>query len=175
MSRQEFLAKHAGTPQVRAAGYWNGKEIVINGGSSIDEHFAEVMVHEYTHVVVTELAGHGGPPRWFNEGLAENVRLAAIGQEGKIDERDRQNLAMLKKAGRLPSVMQLDAVFASMSAGVEVAYPLAAYAAAILIDKKGYSQYLDALREMKRTKAVQVIERNYMSVAELDKLVSDSL
>ena len=53
-------------------------------GVSPKTRFAQVMVHEFTHAVVTDLAGHGVPPRWLNEGLAENVRLAAIGLNGKI-------------------------------------------------------------------------------------------
>ncbi|HEY3447113.1 MAG TPA: hypothetical protein VGK67_12145 [Myxococcales bacterium] len=175
MTRAEFARRHAGTPQVRAAGYWNGHEIVINGGSSIDERFVQVMIHEFTHVVVADLAGHGVPPRWFNEGLAENARLSAIGLKGKVEDQDRQMLAFLKKQGKLPSVGQLDAAFVQLSAGAEIAYSLAALATSILIEKRGYSQYLDTLREMKRSNPMQVFERDYMSVAELDKMIGDSL
>lgn len=175
MTRDEFAAKHAGTPQARAAGYWDGRQIVINGGSAIDEHFVQVMIHEFTHAVVADLAGHGVPPRWFNEGLAENMRLSAIGTKGQIDERDKARLAHLKKSGQLPSVGQLDEAFISLNANAEVAYPLAAFATWLLVEKKGYAHYVDTLREMKRSRPPAVLERNYMSVAELDKTIAESL
>ncbi len=175
MTQQEFAAKHAGTPQARAAGYWNGQQIVINGGSSIDERFAAVMVHEFTHAVVSEIAGHGVVPRWLNEGLAENMRLAAQGLENKIEADDRQMLARLKRDGKLPSVGQLEQAFAQMSQGVQVAYALAAQAAAILVDKRGYRHYVDTLTEMKRGRAMQVFESNYMRLEDLDRLVAEAL
>ena len=48
----------------RAGGYWNGREIVVNGGEDIDEVFAETMVHEFTHAVVSDLSGNAAP-RWM--------------------------------------------------------------------------------------------------------------
>ncbi|MGC4113090.1 MAG: hypothetical protein QM765_00105 [Myxococcales bacterium] len=175
MTRAEFARRHAGSPQARAAGYWNGHEIVINGGSMIDERFVQVMVHEFTHAVVADLAGHGNPPRWFNEGLAENMRLSAIGMKGKISERERDTLLFLKKSGRLPSVAQLDSTFIQLGPGSEVAYFLAAHAAAILVERRGYTRYVDTLREMKRSNPEEAFERNYMRVEELDKLIAESL
>ncbi|MBI5549199.1 MAG: hypothetical protein HY901_35385 [Deltaproteobacteria bacterium] len=175
MTREEFLAKHAGTPLARAAGYWDGRQIVINGGSQIDERFAQVMVHEFTHAVVTDLAGHGGAPIWMNEGLAENMRLSAVGLRGRIDEGSRALLSALKKQGRLPSIDQLGASFAQMAEGVEASYALSALAAYILVEKRGYSEYIEALQEMKRQRAAQVVERRFMSITELDREIREAL
>jgi tetratricopeptide (TPR) repeat protein len=175
MTREEFAEKHAGRPEARAAGYWNGKEIVVNGGSTIDERFAQVMVHEFTHAVVTDLAGHGNAPTWMNEGLAENMRLCAMGTNGKLDERARFILLSLKKGEGLPSLGQLDPLFHSMADGVEVAYALSAQAVHLLIDKRGYGEYLDALREMKNHRPGQVIERHFGPLPEIDKEAQEGL
>lgn len=174
MTREEFAAKHAGTPQERAAGYWNGKEIVINGGADVNENFAQVMVHEFTHAVVTDLAGHGAPI-WMNEGLAENMRLHAMGLKGKVEEGARMQLSLLKKQGQLPSLGQLQPIFAGMGPEVGVAYALAAFAADLLVDKRGHNEYVDTLREMKRGRPDQILAKHYKALAEIDKEVQDAL
>ncbi len=175
MTREEYAAKHAGTPQSRAAAYWDGKQIVVNAGSSIDERFAAVMVHEFTHAVVSDLAGHGRPPRWMNEGLAENMRLTAVGLDGKVEERARLMLAQLKAQHRLPSLEELDAQFASMAEGVEVAYALSAMAVKLLVDRRGHAEYVEVLRELKARPPTQVLEQHYMPVPEIDRALQDSL
>ena len=175
LTREEYQAKHAGTPQERAGGYWDGKQIVVNGGATVDERFAQVMVHEFTHAVVTDLAGHGNAPIWMNEGLAENMRLSAIGFDGKIEERARQSLVAAKRQGKLPSLADLDPLFHEMAADVDIAYALSAAAVKVLVDKRGYTEYLDALREMKGHRPMPIVERHFMPVSELDKTVQDSL
>lgn len=175
LTSQEFAEKHAGTPMSRAGGFWNGQQIVINGGSAIDERFAQVMVHEFTHVVVTDLAGHGTPPRWLNEGLAENLELCVAGLNGKPHGSTLAMLASLKAKGRLPKLGELDPLFVSMASGVEVAYGLASVAAHLLIEKRGYREYVDALREMKRTRPLQVIEKYWGTMEQIERDVADAI
>ena len=175
MSREEYMGKYGATPMARASGFWDGHEIVVNGGAEVNESFAQVMVHEFTHAVVTDLAGHGNPPRWMNEGLAENMRLCAVGLNGKVEDRSRAMLAGLKKENRLPRLGDLEGAFAGMVQGVEVAYAMAAVAAGVLVDKHGYTEYLDALREMKRNRPTQVIEKHYMSLDEVEKALNDAI
>lgn len=178
MSRQEYMAAHAGTPQISAGGYWDGQKIVINGGSTLDERFAEVMVHEFTHAVVSALTEHGDMrvPRWVNEGLAENMRMSANGQNGRVSEGGRRALAELKKREVLPKLAELDAMFVSMGNGVEVAYLLAGVAAEVMVDKRGYSSYVDMLREMRRsTKPLEVVESYYSDLERLESDIVDAI
>jgi tetratricopeptide (TPR) repeat protein len=174
MTREEFSAKHAGTPLARAGGYWDGRQIVINGGSAIDEGFAQVMVHEFTHAVVSDLVGHA-IPKWMNEGLAENMRLSAIGLDGKLEERSRAMLSAMKEQQRIPSLNDLDPQFAAMAAGVEAAYALSALAVKLLVDRRGHAEYVEALRELKSRSPAQVVEQHYMPITQLDKTIHDTL
>ncbi len=175
MTRKEFMAKYAGTREASAAGFWDGRQIVINGGAELDQSFAEVMVHEFTHVVVTDLAGMGAP-RWLNEGFAENMRLSANGNEGRLPDGERTVLGQMAKAGRLPKLSQLDRMLLGMGPDVRVAYAVAGEAVRRLIDQRGYSEFLDLLRDLKRSgRPLEQIERHFMSLERLEQELADAL
>ena len=54
-----------------SGGLYDGKiRLPIGGASELGEQLRAVLVHEYTHVVVRDIA-NGNCPMWLNEGLAE--------------------------------------------------------------------------------------------------------
>ena len=172
LSFQEYQAAYGGTPQAGAAGFWDGQKIVINGGSTVDERFAEVMVHEFTHTVVTDLAGHGRVPRWVNEGIAENMRLKASGGDGRPSEGELALLTAHHKQGRLPKLgAELDAKLLAMGSEVHVGYVMSALAAKVMIDKRGYTTYVDMMRAMGKTPRPLSLVEKY--IAPLDRLTQD--
>ena len=57
-----------------------------------------------------------------------------------------------------------------------MAYALSAEAVRILIDQRGYTEFLDMLRELRRApRPWPVVERHFMSVERLEKALSESL
>jgi hypothetical protein len=176
LSRAEYDARYAGTPQAQAAGFWDGRQIVINGGSEIDQRFAEVMVHEFTHAVVSDLSRHGQVPRWLHEGLAENMRLNAVGLGGRPEEALRAGLRELKRRGELPGLDALDSAFANLGPGAPLAYALAASAVRVLVEQRGYSELVEAIREMRAAgRACAAVERHFMSMGRLEQAVAEGL
>ena len=173
LTRAEFMKKYAGTREAGAAGFWDGAQIVVNGAAELNQGFAEVMVHEFTHAIVTDLASRGAP-RWLNEGFAENMRLSAVGTNGKLPPRERSLLSRLSHSGQLPKIAQLDAMHVGMGGDVRVAYALSGEAVRLLIDKRGYSEFLDMLRAMKRSgHPLQLIEKHFMPLDLLEKNLAE--
>jgi tetratricopeptide (TPR) repeat protein len=175
LTRAEFMQKYSGTREAGAAGFWDGAQIVINGGAELNQVFAEVMVHEFTHAVVTDLAGRGAP-RWLNEGFAENMRLSAIGTNGKLPEGERAVLTKLSRAGQLPKLAQLDAMLVGMGGDVRIAYALSGEAVRLLLDRRGYGEFLDMLRAMKRSgHPLKLVEQHLMPLDRLEDVLADAL
>ncbi len=177
LNRGEYLARYADSPMGRAAGFWDGRQIVINGGAELDEHFAEVMVHELTHAMVSDISGNGNRvPRWLNEGLAENVRLNAVGQKGALSARERGVLVGLAKAEKLPKLNQLEPMFASMSQDVHLAYLLSGEAVRLLVERKSYSAMRELLRELGMGKSPALaLERHFQREEDLQSELEDEL
>ncbi len=175
-SREEYMAAYGATPQAQAAGFWDGQKIVINGGSTVDDRFAEVMVHEFTHALVTDLAGHGRVPRWVNEGLAEHMRLKASGRDGKPLGSELAMLAGLKKQDRLPTLAQLDAQFVRFGPDVHVAYVMASVAAKVMIDKRGYRTFVDMLKAMGKTaRPLTLVEKYIEPLERIEQAIHDEI
>ncbi|MBR2978990.1 MAG: hypothetical protein IKC51_03540 [Myxococcaceae bacterium] len=150
MTTQEYMAKFAGQPVARAGAFWNGRQIVVNGQTEIDARFAAVMAHELTHAFVQDIVGRQAAiPRWANEGLAEYVENSVARQAGEFPRERWVFLKQLKKRGPLPKLNDLDFMFAQMTADVQVAYLLSAYAVHLLIKDRGMRAYVDMLREMR--------------------------
>lgn len=175
MTRKEYMAKYAGTRQQGAGGFWDGRQIVVNGGAELNQGFAEVMVHELTHAVVSDIAGRG-TPRWINEGFAENMRLCANGNEGRLSERERAALRQAAKAGGLPKLAELDGMFLEMGPNVGLAYAMSGEAVRLLLDKRGSTEFLDMLRAMKRShRPLELVERHFMPLDRLEQDLVDAL
>jgi tetratricopeptide (TPR) repeat protein len=177
LTHPEFLARFGGTPTERAAGFWNGKQIVINGGSVIDERFARVLVHEFTHTAVHDIArGRGDVPRWLNEGLAVNIELCAAGLNGKPEPHDRMLLGQLAKSGRLPGVSELDQSLVAFGEGVQISYLVAGELVRLLVDQRGYATFVDMLRDLgKGRPAKEIVERHFEPLEKLEQRLRDEL
>ncbi len=177
MSREEYAKKHAGHPMMNAAGYWDGRQIVINGGKDFNVDFAGTMVHEFTHTVMSDVAGHGALPRWLNEGIAENVRLAAQGSDLQQEPHVVRYLAQLKKSGSLPSLASLDQSIAGMGEDAGIAYAVACAAVKTLLKKKGYPAFMQLAKAASgRRDPAKLIEDHFsMSLKALEEAVHAEL
>jgi hypothetical protein len=151
MTREEYAAKYAGQSVSRAAAFWNGQHIVMNGQTEFDAQFAEVIVHELTHAFVQDLVGtRSAVPRWANEGLAEYMANTASKHGGEFPRDRLMFLKQIKKQGPFPPLPDLDALFMQMGDNVQAAYSLSAYAVHVLIKAKGLRAYVAMLKEMRR-------------------------
>lgn len=172
MSREEYAKKHAGHPMQNAAGYWDGQQIVINGGKDLNVDFAGTMVHEYVHTVMSDVAGHGVLPRWLNEGIAENVRLAAQGLDLQPEPHVTRLLAQMKKSGNLPPLAALDQHLAGMGPDVGISYAVACAAVRHLLKRKGYPAFMQMVKAAGRRPPEKLIEDHFsISLQALEKAV----
>jgi hypothetical protein len=98
------------------------------------------LAHEFTHAVVTQLAGNAAP-NWLNEGLAELL---------ESDDFTRIERVLAASPRRLPHA-QLDRDFASFSAGDAVlAYAQSALAVRKLMDLRGAPAVVGLLQALGR-------------------------
>ena len=160
MTRAEYMAKFANRPESRAAAFWNGHQIVMNGQTEIDAQFLEITTHELTHAFVTDLAGSSASvPRWANEGLAEYVENCARSSSCQVPGHLRNVLKEMKRRGQIPPLDLLEQNFALMGEGVTASYALASFAVGLLVSKKGLKNYVGAIREMKKLRFPQNFDK----------------
>ncbi|GEM_PF-1508418 len=182
MTREEYMKKFANSPESRAAAFWNGTQIVVNGQTEVDRQFSELIAHELTHAFVTDLAGSSySVPRWANEGLAEYIENCAREPSTcAVPKQLRNLLKELKRRKQLPQLEAMEQNFAAMGQGVAACYAEAAFAVGILVSKKGLKSYVEAIREMKRLRHPQNFDKalqKHMGVdtAWLNKEVLDKI
>jgi hypothetical protein len=124
-----------------ASGVYDGRiHVPVKGAERISpEWLAEVLSHELTHAIVTNV---GGPavPGWLHEGLA-----GVMEQSGPSDEQ-----ALLAQTSARVPLGSLMKGFAQMSEdGVQLAYAESAFAVKRLIDLRGASAVVGLLRALK--------------------------
>jgi len=93
-----------------SAGLFDGKiRIPIGGIDRETPGLRRILVHEYTHAVVRAISPR--VPTWLNEGLAQYFEGREIGPH------QREMLRMAARAGRLPSLRDLEGSFLGLSGG----------------------------------------------------------
>jgi tetratricopeptide (TPR) repeat protein len=139
-----------------SGGIFDGKIRMPVGG--IEEETAglkRLLYHEYTHAVVHAITLR--VPTWLNEGLAQYFE----GRE--IDGRERELLRKIARAGKLPSLANLEGSFMGLSGGqAEHAYLFSLSAVQYMVDSFG----------MYRVKAVL---DGLATGAGVDKAISDNV
>ncbi|MCU0697802.1 MAG: hypothetical protein MUC96_14850 [Myxococcaceae bacterium] len=150
-SKAEFTLHHGPWAAAAIAGFYSQSAIRMNDSAEINERNRAVLVHEYVHAVIDELANFNdrGVPRWVHEGLAEYVEWQFEGRsrpEGRYDSYLRQ----LATQGRLPrlSSMRDDPLIASQDPGT--LYAFAAIAIGTYIERWGMPDLLRLIRDIGR-------------------------
>ncbi|MEW6325822.1 MAG: tetratricopeptide repeat protein, partial [Nitrospirota bacterium] len=126
-------------------GVYDGKIRLPVGGHTPDRHtLAKVIYHEYTHLVVRELAGDR-TPTWLNEGLAVYLEHLASGNlEAARGAADRPGLRLTRSALRpLPSLHGSFLGYSTEQAAA--AYAQSYDAARFLIDRYGLHRVRELL------------------------------
>ncbi|MCA3015010.1 MAG: hypothetical protein INH41_21700 [Myxococcaceae bacterium] len=150
-SKAEFTLHHGPWAAAAVAGFYSQSAIRMNDSAEINERTRAVLVHEYVHSVIHELASFNdrGVPRWVHEGLAEHVEWQFEGRtrpEGRYDTFLRQ----LASQGRLPSLasMRDDPLIASANPGVLYAY--ASLAIGTFVARWGMPELISLIRDLGR-------------------------
>jgi hypothetical protein len=150
-SKAEFTLHHGPWAAAAIAGFYSQSAIRMNDSAEINPRNHAVLVHEYVHAVIDELASFNdrGVPRWVHEGLAEYVEWQFEGRsrpEGRYDTYLRQ----LASQGRLPklSSMRDDPLISSGNPGA--LYAFAAIAIGTYIDRWGMPDLLGLIRDIGR-------------------------
>lgn len=85
----------------RFAGFWDGQAIRIRSSLTSAEAIKDLIYHEYTHALVTELAGGRSVPSWLNEGLAEiEERRAKVGLKRAVEPNETMIRNIAAQAAR---------------------------------------------------------------------------
>ena len=110
-----------------------------------------MLVHEYVHAVVDELAqfNHDRVPRWLNEGLAEYVAWRYEGRDEPAWTIKVQ-LRAAARAHQLPSLAVMATMPPIAVGNPAVSYAFCASAARALIGKGGAQGVLDLIRDLGR-------------------------
>jgi hypothetical protein len=82
-TREEFATHFGPQTALMVAGFYGEGAIRMNDAARLDARARSVIVHEYVHAAVDELAGFNARrvPLWVNEGLAEYVQWRFLGSE----------------------------------------------------------------------------------------------
>jgi hypothetical protein len=121
-----------------AAAEWSGGQYdgrirvpVFGSGASLDDNTRKTLAHETTHACLTML---GRWPAWLQEGVAQYMS----GQT--LQAADRDAIAAMARAGKLPSLAKLDGDWSGLStANARVAYAVALRAVEIF--QQDFSAY----------------------------------
>jgi len=132
-----------------AGAIFDGKiRIPIKGASGFTDLLRKMVIHEYTHAVVFELAGPECPA-WLNEGLAQGMEGAPV------EAADTLAIDYVKKKGGSIPLENLSTGFTTMSPeSAYAAYMLSLSATDFLTKKYGMSSVKAILAGIKQGKPI---------------------
>jgi len=133
-----------------AGAIFDGKiRIPVKGASSSTDLLRKMVVHEYTHAVIFDLAGEDCPA-WLNEGLAQSMEGAPV------DGADAVVMDYVKLRGKDIPLRSLTVSFTNMSPeSAYAAYMMSLSATDFLIDKYGMSSVRTILGGIKGGKTIE--------------------
>ncbi len=132
-----------------AGAIFDGKiRIPVKGASGFTDLLKKMVIHEYTHAAVFDLAGQDCPA-WLNEGLAQSMERAPVGQA------DAVVMDYMRLKGKNIPLRSLTDSFTNMSPeSAYAAYMMSLSATDFLIDKYGMSSVKQILAGIKGGKAI---------------------
>jgi tetratricopeptide (TPR) repeat protein len=132
-----------------AGAIFDGKiRIPVKGASDSIDLLKKVVIHEYTHAVVFELAGQQCPT-WLNEGLAQDMEGA------DVDNADTVAIDYVKLKGPKIPLRGLGGSFTTMSSeNAYTAYMMSYSAVDFLLKKYGMSSVKAILSGIKEGKTI---------------------
>jgi hypothetical protein len=142
-SKSEFAIHHGESYAKMVAGTYSQNAIRMNDSAEVNARNQVVLVHEFVHAVVDELAQSHAErvPVWVNEGLAEIIEWRAEGHEDPRPAMVR-HLKDLAAQQRLPQLSDMRRAALIAQDEPETAYSFSALAVRTLAAKVGMSQVL---------------------------------
>lgn len=133
-----------------SAGLYDGKiRLPVGGVTKITPHMRAILFHEFTHVLVAELA-RNNVPTWLNEGLAEI-------QGRKEFSAHTPDLAAAASAGRLLSLKALSGSFASLTgAEAGIAYQQSYSLVSFVVSRYGWYPVQQMLKYLGERAGIEV-------------------
>jgi hypothetical protein len=178
-SRAEFELHHGPQYAQNIAGFYSASAIRMNDTAEINPQNQAVLVHEYTHAVIDELASfhtHPNVPIWVNEGLAEYTEWQFQGHDGPPG-RVATALKQQAMGGKLPSLRTMENEALVNTSNPQLAYAFAASAVKMLVHKRGIAELVELIRECGQGKpfAAAFQDRYGEDLAALDAEVVNDL
>lgn len=148
-SHDEFAMHHGAQLAMAVAGFYSENAIRMNDSAELTPTQRAVLVHEYVHAVVDEVAGFRtrGVPVWLNEGLAELTKWRYEGRDQATADL-RQAMQQLALQARLPPLKQMSRGPLIGMSDPAIAYAVAATAVKLLVDRGGFRDLLELIAEV---------------------------
>ena len=148
-SREEFAMHHGRGFAASIAGFYSDNAIRMNDSAEMNAQNQAVLVHEYTHAVIDELASNHDErvPVWVNEGLAEYTEWQYQGNE-KGPPSTRAALQKYAKSKALPSLQEMTHGMLASGSNPALRYAVSASAVGVLVGRGGMRNVIDFIREV---------------------------
>lgn len=148
-SKEEFRMHHGASFAQAIAGFYSDNAIRMNDSAEMNDKNQAVLVHEYTHAVIDELASNHDErvPIWVNEGLAEWTEWQFQGNE-RGPGNTRGQLAQYAKANKIPSLKGMVHGALAQGPNPALAYAVSASAIGLLVSRGGVNQVVEYIREV---------------------------
>jgi hypothetical protein len=177
-SKEEFRMHHGQQMAAAVAGFYSENAIRMNDSAEINPHNQAVLVHEYTHAVLDEVAHFHDErvPIWLNEGLATWVEWRYLGFDGPppLVQKEIQGAALQK---RLPGLKEMAKTALVNQDNPRLRYDVSGAAVHLLLKDGGSPNLLGLFSDCGGGAAFDaVFEKRYgKTVAEFEEKLADEL
>ncbi|MBL8957677.1 MAG: hypothetical protein JNK82_43280 [Myxococcaceae bacterium] len=177
-SKSEFTMHHGAQAARSVAGFYSENAIRMNDTAEINPRNQTVLVHEYVHAVLDEVAHFKAMrvPIWLNEGLATWVEWRYDGSDGPPPAVQNE-LRGAATHGALPSLRQMAGRALISMGNPRLAYDTSGAAVHLLLKTGGPENLLGLFDDVGGGQALEVVfNRRYgRTLAEFEEKLADEL
>jgi len=177
-SKSEFTMHHGAQAARSIAGFYSENAIRMNDTAEINPRNQTVLVHEYVHAVLDEVAHFKAMrvPVWMNEGLATWVEWRYEGSDGP-PANVQAELRGAANAGALPSLRAMARQALISTSNPKLAYDVSGAAVHLLLKTGGPDNLLGLFDEVGAGQPLDAVfnKRYGRTLAEFEEKLADEL
>ncbi len=177
-SKSEFTMHHGAQAARSIAGFYSENAIRMNDTAEINSRNQTVLVHEYVHAVLDEVAHFKAMrvPVWMNEGLATWVEWRYEGNDGPPSNVSAE-LRGAANAGGLPSLRAMARQALVSMGNPKLAYDVSGAAVHLLLKTGGPENLLGLFDEVGAGQSLEAVfnKRYGRTLAEFEEKLADEL
>lgn len=168
--REHFAVRTSGLPQTAISGVCFGQTLATLTPLQESLNLGMTLWHELAHVFHIQLS-RSHVPRWLTEGLAEHETLQ---ERAEWSRHLDLPLFRARRAGRLPSVTQMNRAFSGAEnlEDVSVAYYTSNQIASWIVEREGRGAVVSLLQQYAKGGSAQAILRRVLAPGKADSIDS---